>query len=178
MSGMCGEVSDTIVVEGRENDLSCTTDVKLSKEFIRYPIHTIFLAGTGGGYFDNPGYKTFTVTFFAAHLWEVWKYAAIRAAGEVFTIFGDALSADLTAGVNVYPFQYGMTPYLGVEAGYGYGQVDGMSDYGFNVSAEIGVFALKIRDALLGGSVRGSLMQSVLTDRYSSGVSIRFGFLL
>lgn len=177
MPGVCMEVSDAVIVEEKESEITCTTDVITSEEFTVSQIQTIFLAGTGGGYFENPGYKTFTVTFFLAHLWEVWKYGAIRAAGEVCTIFGDALSAHITAGFNVYPFQYGTTPYLGFEAGYGYGQVEGLSDYGFNASAEIGAFAIKISDALLAVSVRGSLMKSRLADEYQTGFCIRFGFL-
>lgn len=178
MPGDCVQVPEIVDVAGIEDDMTCTTDIEISDEFTKPPIHKIFLAGTGGGYFDNPGYKSFTVTFFLAHLWEVWKYGSVRAAAEVYTIFGDALSADVTAGFDVYPFQYGTTPYLGLETGYGYGQVDGQSDYGFNVSAEIGAFAIKISDALLAVSVRGSLMQSILTKRHSSGFSFRIGFLL
>ncbi len=178
----CIGILDTIEVEeaqaGRNGTDHGAGGEGVSGEFTEHEIHTIILAGLGGGYFDNPGYKTYTFTFFLANLWEVWKYGAIRAAGEVYIVFGDAVSADISAGFNVYPFQYGTTPYAGIEAGYGYGQVEGKSDYGFNVSGEIGVFAIKISDALLAASVRISLMQSTLSGAYPLGYSVRFGFLL
>ncbi|MBN1603257.1 MAG: hypothetical protein JW915_16730 [Chitinispirillaceae bacterium] len=178
----CIEILDTIEVEEAETVRNGTDDGSgdggISEELTGHKVHTIILAGLGAGYFDNPGYKTFTFTFFLANLWEVWKYGAIRAAGEVYIASGDALSGDISAGFNVYPFQYGTTPYMGIETGYGYGQVEGESDYGFNISGEIGVFAIKVSKALLAASVRISLMQSTLSGEYPLGYSIRFGILL
>jgi hypothetical protein len=178
--GGCTEILDTIEVEEGEGGRNGEGDGDggIPKELIKHQVHTIFQAGIGGGYFGNPGYDRFTFTLFLAHLWEVWNYGAIRAAGEVLTVFGDALTADVTAGFNVYPFQYGTTPYLGIEAGYGYGQIEGVSDYGFYTSGEVGVFAIKVSDFLLAASARFTLRQSSLAGKYPLGLSIRFGVLL
>jgi hypothetical protein len=175
----CTEVFDTIGIEPEApGDGIAVSDGKRQDMKVEHEIHKITFAGVGIGYVDNEGFKDISYNFFLSRLWEVWRYGAIRAAGELITDLNDAVIADITLGVNVYPFQYGTTPYAGIEIGYGFGNIESGTNFGIYGSGEIGVFAIKISSLMLASSARIFLMRSSLSGEYPIGFIFRVGLLL
>lgn len=145
---------------------------------IPHQIHTISFAGAGIGHVNSAAFKKISVDFFISHLWEVFNRCAVGIGGEYTTDINDASLASVTGVINVYPFRYGITPYLGIEAGGGYAQIPGKTDFGIALSAETGVLAIKVSNLLIGVSARLTYFTIRVSEERPFVVLIRVGILL
>jgi hypothetical protein len=141
-------------------------------------VHTITLMGIGSGYAAHPDFRKVPLDFYIAHLWEVWKYGAIRLGGEYLTDLNNASIADMTIGFNTYLFAYGTTPYIGIEAGFGYGQIPTDSDFGFAMTAETGVFAIRVSNLMLAISARITYTTAFISGKRPMISLLRIGILI
>jgi hypothetical protein len=141
-------------------------------------VHTITLMGIGSGYAAHPDFRKVPLDFYIAHLWEVWRYGAFRLGGEYLTDLNDASIADIAVGFTTYPFTYGTTPYIGIEAGYGYGQITSDSDFGFTITAETGAFAIRVSNLLLAISVRVTYNTALISGKRPVISLLRIGILI
>jgi hypothetical protein len=146
----------------------------------RFPhqIHTISFIGAGIGHVNNTAFKQVSVDFFISHLWEILSRFAVGIAGEYTTDINQSSLAAITGIIDLYPFQYGTTPYFGIETGLGYAQIPGKIDFGMAMSVETGVLAIKISKLLIGISVRLNFFTIQLSGKRPLAVLIKVGILL
>ncbi len=133
-------------------------------------------AGFGPAGFGNVDEKMPAYDIYAGRFWEVNKFAAIKALGEVASDFDKATLANVTLGGNLYAAPTDFAPYVGGGLGLGYGAVPGDRNFGFNVGASIGalLFRTSSTQMNLEGSAEMMLSQA---DSPPSVYTARLGVL-
>jgi hypothetical protein len=163
------------------SDTSTTIFTSSNLDSIRrfpHQIHSISFVGAGIGHVNNSAFKQVSVDFFISHLWEILRRCAIGIAGEYTTDINQSSLAAITGVIDLYPFQYGTTPYLGIETGVGYAQIPDKIDFGMEISVETGVLAIKVANLLLGISARLNFFTIHLSGKRPLAGLLRVGILL
>jgi hypothetical protein len=155
-----------------------TTNYANPIHHIPHQIHTISFIGTGIGHVNSSAFKQVSVDFFISHLWEILSRCAVGIAGEYTTDINTASLADMTGVIDLYPFRYGTTPYLGLETGVGYIQISDKTDFGMTISVETGALAIKISNLLIGISARLTFFTTRISEEHPVTVLLRAGILL
>ncbi len=172
VAGSCMELIDTITVqESSEENGQDGAEQEITFE---HDISTISLAGVGFGFLDYPGFPQVSYELYLSRLWEIWSYGALRAGADLITDFDQALLFNVSAGLDLYPFRFGTTPYAGAEAGAAYIQSPAQTEWSLFFALEAGVFAITISDFMLALSARGFLLSNVSAN--STGAVLRIGF--
>lgn len=164
----CSDTSTTIVTSSNLDSI----------HQFPHQIHTISFLGAGIGHVNNSAFKQVSVDFFISHLWEILSRCAIGIAGEYTTDINKSSLAAITGVIDLYPFQYGTTPYLGIETGLGYAQITGQTDFGLAMSVETGVLAIKVSKLLIGISARLNFFTIQLSGKHPLAVLLRVGIFL
>ncbi|HEX2958302.1 MAG TPA: hypothetical protein VHO70_15820 [Chitinispirillaceae bacterium] len=155
-----------------------TTICTSSTQRFPHEIHTISFIGAGIGHVNSTAFKQVSIDFFISHLWEILSRCAVGIAGEYTTDINKASLASITGVIDLYPFRYGTTPYLGIETGVGYVQIPGKTDFGLTLSTETGVLAIKVSNLLIGISVRSTFFTIRISEERPVAVLLRVGILL
>ncbi len=96
--------------------------------------------GLGPGAVSNLGSQDeLAYNFYAGGLWEVNRFAALRAQGEATTNSEDNVLLSGLVGANVYPYRGIVAPYLGGNVGFGWGQTSLGDGYGLDLGGLAGI---------------------------------------
>lgn len=174
----CMDILEDVEAEELPGDGQNGGNGAVPEEVFEREIHTVVIGGLGGGYIDHPDFQTVSYNFFISGLWEVWKYGAVRVGGEFVTDLEESFVADLVAGINVYPYPFGTTPFAGFGVGYGYGQAAGQTGWGLHASADIGVFVIQGPNLQLSFSAGAFYQRSLVGGEYPVGFILRIGFII
>lgn len=134
-------------------------------------------AGFGPAGFGNIDERTPAYDLYVGRLWEVNKFAAIKALGEVASDFDRATLGNISMGANLYASPTDFSPYIGGGLGLGYGTVPGDRNFGFNVGAQIGALLFRTASAQMNLEGSAEMMVSQLGDSDPSVYSARLGVL-
>jgi hypothetical protein len=134
-------------------------------------------AGFGPAGFGNIDERTPAYDVYLGRMWEVNKYAAIKALGEVASDFDKATLGNVSMGANLYASPTDFSPYIGGGLGLGYGFVPGDRNFGFNVGAQIGALLFRTSNAQMNLEGSAEMMVSQLGDGDPSVYSARLGVL-
>jgi hypothetical protein len=134
-------------------------------------------AGFGPAGFGNIDERTPAYDVYVGRLWEVNKFAAIKALGEVASDFDRATLGNISMGANLYASPTDFSPYIGGGLGLGYGTVPGDRNFGFNVGAQIGALLFRTSNAQMNLEGSAEMMVSQLGDGDPSIYSARLGVL-
>jgi hypothetical protein len=134
-------------------------------------------AGFGPAGFGNIDEHTPAYDLYVGRLWEVNKYAAIKALGEVASDFDRATLGNISMGANFYASPTDFTPYVGGGLGLGYGTVPGDRNFGFDVGAQIGALLFRTSNAQMNLEGSAQMMLSSLGNGDPSIYSARLGVM-
>jgi len=134
-------------------------------------------AGFGPAGFGNIDEHTPAYDLYVGRLWEVNKFAAIKALGEVASDFERATLGNVSMGANLYASPTDFSPYIGGGLGLGYGAVPGDRNFGFNVGAQIGALLFRTSNAQMNLEGSAEMMVSELGNGEPSIYSARLGVL-
>jgi hypothetical protein len=137
-------------------------------------------AGFGPAGFGNIDERTPAYDLYVGRLWEVNKFAAIKALGEVTSDFDKATMGSVKMGANLYASPTDFSPYIGGGLGLGYGAIPGDRDFGFNVGAQIGAMLFRTSNAQMNLEGSAEMMLSQLdngNDGTPSVYAARLGVL-
>ncbi|MFP4013511.1 MAG: hypothetical protein ACLFVQ_05445 [Chitinispirillaceae bacterium] len=174
----CQDILEDIEAEEWQGDGGNGENGAVPDEAFEREIHRVFIAGLGGGYIDHPDFERVSYNFYLSALWEVWRYGAVRVGGEFVSDLEESFVGDIVAGVNVYPFAFGTTPFVGFGVGYGYGQAADQTGWGLHASADIGVFVIQGPNLQLAFSAGAFYQRSLVGGEYPVGVILRLGFII
>jgi len=134
-------------------------------------------AGFGPAGFGNIDERTPAYDFCLGRMWEVNKFAAIKALGEVASDFDRATLGNVTMGANLYASPTDFSPYIGGGLGLGYGFIPGDRNFGFNVGAQIGALLFRTSNAQMNLEGSAEMMVSRLGNGDPSIYAARLGVL-
>jgi hypothetical protein len=134
-------------------------------------------AGFGPAGFGNIDEHTPAYDLYVGRLWEVNKFAAIKALGEVASDFDRATLGNVSMGANFYASPTDFSPYVGGGLGLGYGTVPGDRNFGFDVGAQIGALLFRTSNAQMNLEGSAQMMLSSLGNGDPSIYSARLGVL-
>jgi hypothetical protein len=134
-------------------------------------------AGFGPAGFGNIDEHTPAYDLYVGRLWEVNKFAAIKALGEVASDFDKATLGNVSMGANFYASPTDFSPYVGGGLGLGYGTVPGDRNFGFDVGAQIGALLFRTSNAQMNLEGSAQMMLSSLGNGDPSIYSARLGVL-
>lgn len=136
-------------------------------------------AGFGPAGFGNIDERTPAYDLYAGRMWEVNKFAAIKALGEVTSDFDKATMGSFKMGANLYAAPTDFSPYIGGGLGLGYGMIPGDQQFGFNVGAQVGALLFRTSNAQMNleGSAEMMLSQLDNGDGVPSVYAARLGVL-
>jgi hypothetical protein len=135
-------------------------------------------AGFGPAGFGNIDERTPAYDLYVGRMWEVNKFAAIKALGEVASDFDKATLGNVSMGANLYASPTDFSPYIGGGLGVGYGAIPGDRNFGFNVGAQIGALLFRTSNAQMNLEGSAEMMVSQLGDHGSPSIyAARLGVL-
>lgn len=136
-------------------------------------------AGFGPAGFGNIDERTPAYDLYVGRLWEVNKFAAIKALGEVASDFDKATMGSVKMGANLYATPTDFSPYVGGGLGLGYGMIPGDREFGFNLGAQVGALLFRTSNAQMNleGSAEMMLSQLDNGNGAPSVYSARLGVL-
>lgn len=135
-------------------------------------------AGFGPAGFGNIDEHTPAYDLYVGRLWEVNKFAAIKALGEVASDFDKATLGGVTVGANLYAAPTDFSPYIGGGLGVGYGAIPDERNFGFNVGAQIGALLFRTSNAQMNLEGSAQMMVSDFGDHSAPSVyAARLGVL-
>ncbi|MBW8888110.1 MAG: hypothetical protein JF616_10180 [Fibrobacteres bacterium] len=134
-------------------------------------------AGFGPAGFGNIDERTPAYDLYVGRLWEVNKFAAIKALGEVASDFDRATLGNVSMGANLYASPTDFSPYVGGGLGLAYGAIPGDRNFGFNVGAQIGALLFRTANAQMNLEGSAEMMVSQLGNSDPSIYSARLGVL-
>lgn len=134
-------------------------------------------AGFGPAGFGNIDERTPAYDVYVGRMWEVNKFAAIKALGEVASDFDRATLGNVSMGANLYASPTDFSPYIGGGLGLGYGAIPGDRNFGFNVGAQLGALLFRTANAQMNLEGSAEMMVSRLGNSEPSIYSARLGVL-
>jgi hypothetical protein len=134
-------------------------------------------AGFGPAGFGNIDEHTPAYDLYVGRMWEVNKFAAIKALGEVASDFDKATLGNVTLGANLYAAPTDFAPYIGGGMGIGYGTIPGDRNFGFDVGAQIGALLFRTSNAQMNLEGSAQMMVSELGNGDPSIYAARLGVL-
>jgi hypothetical protein len=134
-------------------------------------------AGFGPAGFGNIDEHTPAYDLYVGRMWEVNKFAAIKALGEVASDFDKATLGNVSMGANFYASPTDFSPYVGGGLGLGYGTVPGDRNFGFDIGAQIGALLFRTSNAQMNLEGSAQMMLSSLGNGDPSIYSARLGVL-
>jgi hypothetical protein len=134
-------------------------------------------AGFGPAGFQNVDNHSPAYNLYLGRLWEVNRFAAIKALGEVATDFDRATLADMTLGANLYASPQDFSPYVGAGLGFGYGAEPGNRDFGFNLGAQIGALLFRTSSTQMNLEGSAAMILSDVRDGAPTLYAARLGVL-
>ncbi|MDB5047502.1 MAG: hypothetical protein JWO30_573 [Fibrobacteres bacterium] len=134
-------------------------------------------AGFGPAGFGNIDERMPAYDVYVGRFWEVNRFAAIKALGEVASDFNNATLSSLQLGANMYASPTAFSPYIGGDLGLGYGMVPGDRNFGFNVGASVGALLFRTSNAQMNLEGAAQMMLSQLDDKNTSLYTARLGVL-
>ena len=138
---------------------------------------TFSTAGFGPAGFGNIDERTPAYDVYVGRLWEVNKFAAIKALGEVASDFDRATLGNISMGANLYASPRDFSPYIGGGLGLGYGFIPGDRNFGFNVGAQIGALLFRTSSAQMNLEGSAEMMVTQLGNSDPSIYAARLGVL-
>ena len=97
-------------------------------------------------------------------MWEVNKFAAIKALGEVASDFDKATMGSFKMGANLYAAPTDFSPYIGGGLGLGYGALPDDQQFGFNLGAQVGALLFRTSNAQMNLEGSAEMMLSQLDN--------------
>jgi hypothetical protein len=134
-------------------------------------------AGFGPAGFGNIDERMPAYDVYVGRFWEVNRFAAIKALGEVASDFDNATMSSLQLGANMYASPTAFSPYIGGDLGLGYGMVPGDRNFGFNVGGSIGALLFRTSNAQMNLEGAAQMMLSQLDNKNTSIYTARLGVL-
>jgi hypothetical protein len=135
-------------------------------------------AGFGPAGFGNIDERTPAYDLYVGRMWEVNKFAAIKALGEVASDFDKATLGNVSVGANLYAAPTDFSPYIGGGLGLGYGAIPDERNFGFNVGAQLGALLFRTSNAQMNLEGSATMMVSDFGDHESPSVyAARLGVL-
>lgn len=135
-------------------------------------------AGFGPAGFGNIDERTPAYDLYVGRMWEVNKFAAIKALGEVASDFDKATLGNVTVGANLYAAPTDFSPYIGGGLGLGYGAIPDERNFGFNIGAQVGALLFRTSNAQMNLEGSAQMMVSDFGDRDAPSVyAARLGVL-
>ena len=135
-------------------------------------------AGFGPAGFGGIDERTPAYDLYVGRMWEVNKFAAIKALGEVASDFDKATLGNVTVGANLYASPTDFSPYIGGGLGLGYGAIPDERNFGFNLGAQVGALLFRTSNAQMNLEGSAQLMVSDFGDHEAPSVyAARLGVL-
>ena len=120
--------------------------------------------GFGPAGFGNIDERTPAYDIYAGRMWEVNKFAAIKALGEVTSDFDKATMGSVKMGANLYAAPTDFSPYIGGGLGLGYGALPDDQQFGFNLGAQVGALLFRTSNAQMNLEGSAEMMLSQLDN--------------